>query len=102
MREKEIEAKLVKGIKAIGGKAYKFVSPGNTGVPDRLVCLPGGRILFAELKADSGKLSKIQLARIEELRRLGAAVWEVWGEQGVHNFLEVCREIMKEDKRDGV
>ena len=47
MKESEIEARLVRGVKALGGVAYKFVSPGNVGVPDRLVVLPGGRVIFA-------------------------------------------------------
>lgn len=97
MREKQIEAKLVRGIHAMGGRAYKFVSPGNGGVPDRLIVLPGGRIVFAELKAESGRLSRIQQARIEELRRLGAEVFEVWGENGVHSLLDWCREYVREE-----
>ena len=51
MREKTTETKLVKAVRAIGGLAPKFVSPGLDGVPDRLVLLPGGRIAFIELKA---------------------------------------------------
>jgi len=35
VKESEIEARLVRGVKALGGVAYKFVSPGNVGVPDR-------------------------------------------------------------------
>lgn len=97
MREKQIEAKLVRGIHAMGGRAYKFVSPGNGGVPDRLIVLPGGRIVFAELKAEGGRLSRIQQARIEELRRLGAEVFEVWGENGVHSLLDWCREYVREE-----
>lgn len=97
MREKQIETKLVRGIHAMGGRAYKFVSPGNGGVPDRLIVLPGGRIVFAELKAESGRLSRIQQARIEELRRLGAEVFEVWGENGVHSLLDWCREYVREE-----
>lgn len=96
MRESEIEARLVRGVKALGGKAYKFVSPGNSGVPDRLVVLPGGRVLFAELKADAGRLSRLQLYQIAEMRRLGAEVWEVWGENGVREFLELCRGYTRE------
>lgn len=42
--EKETEKYLRDEIKKMGGAAYKFVSPGNAGVPDRLVCLPGGKI----------------------------------------------------------
>ena len=39
--EKDIEKYLRDEIKKVGGIAYKFVSPGNSGVPDRLVLLPG-------------------------------------------------------------
>lgn len=38
--ETDIEYKLRDKVKALGGRAYKFVSPGNAGVPDRLVVLP--------------------------------------------------------------
>ena len=40
MLEKEIEKILVTEVKKLGGKAYKFVSPGNSGVPDRIVIFP--------------------------------------------------------------
>ena len=52
MREKTVENKLVKAVKALGGLAPKFISPGFDGVPDRLVLLPKGRIAFIELKAE--------------------------------------------------
>lgn len=32
---------LVDGIRKLGGRAFKWVSPGNDGVPDRIVVLPG-------------------------------------------------------------
>lgn len=51
MREKAIEAKLVKAVRIMGGLAPKFVSPGFDGVPDRLVLLPKGKIAFIELKS---------------------------------------------------
>lgn len=40
--EKDVEQYLCKRVKEMGGKAYKFVSPGNAGVPDRLVVVPTG------------------------------------------------------------
>ena len=43
MREKTIEQKLVQAVKAKGGIAPKFVSPGFSGVPDRLILLPDGK-----------------------------------------------------------
>ena len=38
MREKTVESKLVKAVKALGGLAPKFISPGFDGVPDRYSC----------------------------------------------------------------
>lgn len=46
MREKEIEAALVKAAKKRNGLVLKFVSPGMSGVPDRLVLLPDGKLGF--------------------------------------------------------
>ena len=84
MKESEIEARLVRGVKALGGVAYKFVSPGNVGVPDRVVVLPGGRVIFVELKAADNQ------KRYAMLRRLGADACEVKSETGVARFLEEC------------
>ena len=75
MREKEIESYLRDRIRRIGGKAYKFVSPGNNGVPDRLVCLPGGRAVFVELKAPGKTLRPLQVRRKRQLEALGFSVY---------------------------
>lgn len=74
MRESTIEAYLRDRVKELGGKAYKFVSPGNDGVPDRLVCLPGGRVVFVELKAPGKKPTKLQERQHEILTGLGLDV----------------------------
>lgn len=71
MEEQKIERRLKKEIELIGGKALKFVSPGMSGVPDRIVLLPGGRIIFVELKAPGKKLRPIQERRKKELEKLG-------------------------------
>lgn len=55
MSEKELEKLFVKEVRKAGGNAYKFVSPGQTGVPDRLVIFPGNHIGFVELKAPGKK-----------------------------------------------
>ena len=57
MLEKEIEKILMAEVKKLGGRAYKWVSPGNDGVPDRIVIFPDRAPIFVELKADNGKLS---------------------------------------------
>lgn len=75
MLEKDIEARFARKIRALGGKAYKFESPGNLGVPDRLVCMPGGLAVFAELKAPGKKPRPNQLHRHRELRDLGFPVF---------------------------
>ena len=48
--EKDVEKAFVKRVKDLGGTAEKFTSPQKRSVPDRLVTLPGGRIIFAEIK----------------------------------------------------
>ena len=48
MTEKEIERILVTGVRDLGGRAYKWVSPGNAGVPDRIVIFPGQAPIFAD------------------------------------------------------
>jgi hypothetical protein len=69
--ESKIEKRLKNKINQIGGKALKFVSPGVAGVPDRIVLLPHGKIIFVELKAPGEKLRKLQEFRAKELRNLG-------------------------------
>lgn len=91
MKESQIEARLVRGVKALGGRAYKFVSPGNTGVPDRLVVLPGGRIIFVELKTDTGKLSPMQIRQIDSLRSRGVPVRVLYGTPAVEEFLKAVK-----------
>lgn len=88
MREKDIEKILVDGVKGTGGRAYKWVSPGNNGVPDRIVFLPRGRIIFVELKTDTGTLSSLQRVQIKRLRELGQTVEVVKGISGVIQFFE--------------
>ncbi|MEA4820879.1 MAG: VRR-NUC domain-containing protein [Erysipelotrichales bacterium] len=75
MREKALERKLVEAVKAMGGIAPKFVSPGFDGMPDRLVLLPMGRIAFVEVKRHGEKPRPFQEARHGMLRRLGFVVY---------------------------
>lgn len=75
MREKTIEQKFRAAVKAAGGLAVKFASPGFDGVPDRLALLPGGRMAFVEVKAPGEKPRPLQLARHRQLRQLGFKVY---------------------------
>ena len=53
--EKEIEAKLKAMIERHGGLCLKWVCPGWLGVPDRICLIPGGTVVFVELKRPDGK-----------------------------------------------
>ena len=50
MTESSLERKVRQLVKARGGWAFKFISPGTPGVPDRICVFPGGKIVFVELK----------------------------------------------------
>ena len=95
MKEKPIEEYLRTQIKKLGGKAYKFVSPGNTGVPDRLIVLPGGHIFFVELKSSTGKPTPLQTVKIKELKDLGADVLIVNSKDDVNWLISCCKEVMR-------
>ena len=71
MRERDVERRLVKAVKDRGGMCAKWVSPGMDGMPDRIVLLPEGRIGFVELKAPGECPRPLQIARMEQLMRLG-------------------------------
>lgn len=88
MRESEIEKILVNEVRRLGGRAYKWVSPGNDGVPDRIVIFPGRPPIFMELKTDTGKLSALQSVQIKRLKDLGQPVEVVKGIKGLKQFFE--------------
>lgn len=75
--ESAIENRLKKEVeKSIpGAKCYKWVCPGMTGVPDRIILLPGGKIAFVETKAP-GKRERARQVYVQGiLRKLGFAVF---------------------------
>lgn len=88
MKESQIEAKLGKLVRSRGGLYYKFVSPGNPGVPDRMLILPGGRIVFVELKTEVGRLAAIQKWQLGEMQKRGAEVRVLAGLEQVQQFAE--------------
>lgn len=87
MREAAIERRLTQAVRKAGGIAFKFTSPGHSGVPDRLILLPG-RVLFVELKTETGKLSKLQAVTQKLMRKLGADVRTLYGMDQVNRFIE--------------
>ena len=87
MIERDIEQHLVKQAKLAGGRAYKWTSPGNSGVPDRIVMLPGGRISFAELKVPGKKPTPLQLNQQQFIRNQGLPVFVIDSKEGVDELI---------------
>lgn len=71
MQERSVEKALVQKVKKRKGLALKFISPGMSGVPDRIVLMPEGRMAFVELKAPGKKPRPLQVCRMQKLQRLG-------------------------------
>lgn len=88
MLEKELEKILVAEVKKLGGRAYKWVSPGNDGVPDRIVIFPGRTPVFVELKTERGRLSSLQRVQVKRLKDLGQEVRVVYGIDGLSQFFQ--------------
>jgi len=100
MTEKQIEAWLGRQVKALGCLYYKWVSPGNDGVPDRIIILPGGHVVFAELKTDLGQTTPLQDRQQRKLACIGADIQLVVGMEGAE--AQVARIMRLIEKRDGV
>lgn len=87
MLESKIEKALCDRIKALGGMAEKFTSPAKRAVPDRLVTLPGGQVVFVELKAPGKKPTALQLRDHAKRRSLGCSVLVIDSIEGIdHAF----------------
>ena len=86
MKESELERILVEEVRKEGGRAYKWTSPGNDGVPDRIVIFPDGEIYFVELKTDTGRVSPQQKIQLNRLNGLGQKARIVRGTDGLIRF----------------
>lgn len=86
--ERDTERALVNMVKRQDGLCLKWVCPGWAGVPDRIILLPGGRVIFAELKRpNGGRLSEMQKFWGRKLQDLGF-LWLVIHDRGDIDALE--------------
>lgn len=96
MLEKEVEKKLCERVKKeLRGIAFKFVSPGFNGVPDRIILVPMGRIYFVETKAPGKKLRKLQEWVRGLISDLGFVVLRI-------DTIEKVDAFIRQVKEDGI
>lgn len=95
MLEKDVESWVSKKIVAMGGISLKFVSPGNSGVPDRIYIFPEGRIYFVELKRERGRLRSLQKWQRERFLKMGCQVYVVEGPESAKKFIKVLEHDLQ-------
>lgn len=87
-REREVERHLVQEMAKLGIECIKWVPDQLPGMPDRLCLLPGGMVLWIELKTKGGRLSEIQKYRHQWLRSQGHEVKVIWSSEQVDELIE--------------
>lgn len=91
-RESSIETYLRKEVKAAGGLCIKLNPAGMVGIPDRLVLLPGGRVVFVECKKPRGAVvARLQVYWHDRLRALGFRSVFVYTKDEVDQLMEELR-----------
>lgn len=93
MLESKIETRLVKKVKSeLKGLCYKFISPGNAGVPDRIVLARSGMVFFVETKAPGKDLEPHQKRQKEKIEKLGCKVFVIDSIDSVDKFIETIKK----------
>ena len=94
--EKEIERKLIAIVAKYSGNCLKWVCPGWAGVPDRIILLPGGTVIFVELKRpEGGRFSSMQKWWERRLIGLGHDYWKVHDQTDLDDIERYIAEHMK-------
>lgn len=89
-REVRIESYLRSRVKDKGGLCVKLNPAGLVGIPDRLVVLPGGHVMFVEVKKPrGGVVGKAQFVWRDRLVDMGVAHRFVFTREDVDEMLEV-------------
>ena len=88
MKEKIVEDHFVWAVERIGGKTYKFTSPGRKGVADRIACLPDGSTWFVELKTKGGRLSVLQKMFMSDMTLLNQKYACLWTTEQIDEFIK--------------
>jgi hypothetical protein len=86
-KETEIEKYFVWAVMSLGGITYKFRSPNQRGVADRIACLPSGQTWFVELKTTGGKLSALQGIHARNLKQLNQNYACLWTKEHIDTWM---------------
>lgn len=70
--EKEIEKKICDYAKSKQCLVFKFTSPNNRAVPDRIIVAPNGLVGFLEIKRPGNTPTKLQALMLASLKQMGA------------------------------
>lgn len=90
--EKAIERHLVEQAKQNGLLCLKYSNPNMVGYPDRLLVLPGGDVVWVELKSKGRKPTKIQQIRIAELIGMGHLVKVIDNKADIDELIKTIKK----------
>lgn len=96
IRERDVESYLVDELKKAGYPCIKFQPDNKVGMPDRIVLLPQGKVIWAELKTDNGRLEEIQKLQHRKLQQAGHRVVVIWNRDGVDALVKELSENKNE------
>ena len=86
MKESEVELYFVWAVMSLGGMTYKFKSPNQRGVADRIACLPNGDTWFVELKTKGGRLSELQKLFAKNMEKLNQKYAVLWNKEQIDEW----------------
>ena len=87
MTEAEIERYFVWAVRRAGGQTYKFKSPTQRGVADRIACMPWGATWFVEIKKPGGRISPLQQVFALEMQKLGQNYACLWSKEEIDAWI---------------
>lgn len=86
--EKQLDKKLSEVVRKLGGLCVKNETNIRAGLPDRMCLMPGGNVVFVEVKGEGEKVRPLQKHTINKLRGLGFEVFVLDHEAQIDYMLE--------------
>ncbi len=90
--EKAIERYLAEQAKQNGLLCLKYSNANMAGYPDRLLVLPGGGVIWVELKSKGRKPTKIQQMRMRELADMGHLVRVIDNKPDIDELIKSAKQ----------